>query len=51
MNIAKAKLYEPDLIFGEMERDLLRRKRIRLPYLRNDDPYFTHRELSRILYE
>lgn len=50
INIAKAKLYEPDLIFGEMERDLLRRKRIRLPYLRNDDPYFTHRELSRILY-
>lgn len=51
MSIAKAKLYEPDIVFGETERDLLRRKRIRLPYLRNDDPYFTHRELSRILYE
>jgi len=49
--IAKAALYEPDQIFGEISRDLLRRKKIVLPYLRNDDPYFTHRELQRILYE
>ena len=49
--IAKAALYEPDEIFGEISKDLLRRKKILLPYLRNDDPYFTHRELQRILYE
>lgn len=48
--IAKAALYEPDEIFGEVTRDLLRKKRILLPYLRNDDPYFTYRELERILY-
>jgi predicted amidohydrolase len=49
--IAKAALHKPDGIFGEISRDLLRRKKILLPYLRNDDPYFTHRELQRILYE
>lgn len=48
--IAKAALYKPDEIFGEISRDLLRQKKILLPYLRNDDPYFTHRELQRILY-
>ena len=48
--IVKAALYEPDAIFGEVTRDLLRKKRILLPYLRNDDPCFTHRELERILY-
>jgi predicted amidohydrolase len=48
--MVKAALYEPDEIFGEITRDLLRKKRILLPYLRNDDPYFTHRELERILY-
>ncbi|MBW1800201.1 MAG: nitrilase, partial [Deltaproteobacteria bacterium] len=50
-SIAKARLYEPDHIFAELDRDLIRRKRILLPYLRNDDPFFTHRELQRILYE
>jgi len=49
-HIANAALYETDEIFGEIERDLLRQKKILLPYLRNDDPYFTHRELQRILY-
>lgn len=49
--IAKAALHEPDEIFGDISRDLLRRKKILLPYLRNDDPYFTHRELHRILYQ
>jgi len=49
--IAKAALHEPDEIFGDIQRDLLRRKKILLPYLRNDDPFFTHRELQRILYE
>ena len=49
--IAKAALHEPDEIFGEISKDLLRRKKILLPYLRNDDPYFTHRELQRILYD
>ena len=46
----KAALYEPDEISGEISRNLLRQKKILLPYLRNDDPYFTHRELERILY-
>ena len=49
--IAKAALYDPDDIFVEISRDLLRRKKIALPYLRNDDPYFTHRELGRILHK
>jgi len=48
--VANALLYEPDEISGVIERDLLRRKKILLPYLRNDDPYFTHRELQRVLY-
>ena len=48
--IAKAVLYEEDEIFGQISKDLLRRKKILLPYLRNDDPYFTHRQLQNILY-
>ncbi|MGD8563909.1 MAG: nitrilase-related carbon-nitrogen hydrolase, partial [Desulfarculaceae bacterium] len=48
--IAKAIKHEPDWISADIQRDLLRQKRILLPYLRNDDPYFTHRELTRILY-
>jgi predicted amidohydrolase len=48
--MAKAKLYEVDEISAEISRDVLRKKRIMLPYLRNDDPYFTHRQLERILY-
>jgi len=47
---AKAAMYEEDELIGEISRDLLRRKKIILPYLRADDPYFTHRELDRILY-
>jgi predicted amidohydrolase len=50
-NIATAELYEPDEIFGEIQRDIIRKKRILLPYLRNDDPHFTYRELQRILYD
>jgi len=49
--IAKAALHEPDEIFGEISKDLLRRKKILLPYLRDDDPFFTHRELQRILFK
>jgi predicted amidohydrolase len=49
--IAKAAMHEPDEITADISRDLLRQKRILLPYLRNDDPYFTHRQLDRILYE
>ena len=49
--ITTAVLHKPDEIHGFIERDPLRRKKILLPYLRNDDPYFTHRELQRILYE
>jgi len=49
--IAKAAMHEQDEIVADISRDLLRQKRILLPYLRNDDPYFTHRQLDRILYE
>ncbi len=49
-SIVQAALYEPDFIFADLSRDLLRKKRILLPYLRNDDPYFTRRELQRILF-
>jgi predicted amidohydrolase len=48
--IAKAALHEEDEIFAEISKDLLRRKKILLPYLRDDDPYFTYRELQRILH-
>lgn len=48
--IVTAALFDPDVIFADISRDLIRRKKILLPYLRNDDPYFTHRELGRILY-
>ena len=47
--IAKAALHKEDEIFADISKDLLRRKKILLPYLRNDDPYFTYRELHRIL--
>ena len=43
-------LFDPDTIFADISRDIVRKKRILLPYLRNDDPYVTHRELGRILY-
>ena len=49
--LAQADMYKPDEISGELSRDILRQKKILLPYLRNDDPYFTHRELQRILFD
>ena len=49
--MVKAALYDEDIIFADVSRDLLRKKKILLPYLRNDDPFFTHRELNRILFE
>ena len=49
--IATASLYDTDVIFANISRELLRKKRILLPYLKGDDPYFTHRELTRILFE
>ena len=49
--MVKAALYDEDTIFADVSRDLLRKKKILLPYLRNDDPFFTHRELNRILFE
>jgi len=49
--IAKAVLHKEDEIFAEISKDLLRRKKILLPYLRDDDPYFTYRELQRILHD
>lgn len=48
--IVTAALFDPDVISADISRELIRKKRIALPYLRNDDPYFTHRELGRILY-
>ncbi|MDY6881422.1 MAG: nitrilase-related carbon-nitrogen hydrolase [Desulfatiglans sp.] len=50
-HVANARLYQEDEIFGDIQRDLLRRKKILLPYLRNDDPYFTHRELQSFLFD
>jgi predicted amidohydrolase len=49
--VVKACLHEPDEIYADIDKDMLRKKKILLPYLRNDDPYFTHRELSRILFD
>lgn len=48
--IYSAKKFQEDVVIGEISKDMLRRKKIVLPYLKNDDPYFTHRELERILY-
>ena len=48
--IVKAALYDPDELMVDISRDLIRNKRTALPYLRNDDPYFTYRELGRILF-
>ena len=48
--IVTAALFDADAIEADLSRNLVRKKRIMLPYLRNDDPYFTHRELGRILY-
>lgn len=47
--IAEAAMYVQDSISARISKDLLRKKRILLPYLRNDDPYFTLRELKKIL--
>ena len=47
--VVQAKLHQPDEITGEIDREMLRRKRIVLPYLRNDDPQFTLAELKRVL--
>jgi predicted amidohydrolase len=49
--IVTAALFDPDRIVTTISRDLIRKKRIALPYLRNDDPYFTHRELGRLLFD
>jgi len=49
--IAKAALHKEDKISAEISKDLLRRKKILLPYLRDDDPHFTYRELQRILHD
>ena len=49
--IAKAAHHKEDVIFAEISKDLLRRKKILLPYLRDDDPHFTYRELQRILHD
>jgi len=48
--ISKAALYKTDEIEAHISRELLRQKKILLPYVKNDDPYFTYRELKRILF-
>ncbi|HSL62980.1 MAG TPA: nitrilase-related carbon-nitrogen hydrolase, partial [Desulfotignum sp.] len=48
--IYSAKKYQEEVVMGAISKDMLRRKKIILPYLKNDDPYFTYRELGRILY-
>ncbi len=48
--ISKALLYKTDEIEADISPDLLRQKKILLPYLKNDDPHFTFRELKRILF-
>ncbi len=48
-NLAKAKMYKPDYITATISKELVRKKRILMPYMKNDDPYFTLRELNRIL--
>lgn len=47
--VVRARLHEVDEIGAVIDREMLRQKRIVLPYLRNDDPHFTQRELERIL--
>lgn len=47
--IIKAPLYDEFEITADISREILRKKRILLPYLRNDDPHFTYRELGKIL--
>ena len=48
--ISKAEFYKPDEIEASISCELLRKKKILLPYVKNDDPYFTCRELKRILF-
>jgi len=47
--ISKAALHKTDEIEANISRELLRQKKILLPYVKNDDPHFTSRELTRIL--
>ena len=47
--LAKADMHKPDYIKADISRELVRKKRLLMPYLKNDDPYFTLRELNRIL--
>ena len=48
-SLAKADMYKPDYIEADISRELVRKKRLLMPYLKNDDPHFTLRELNRIL--
>ncbi len=49
--ISKAAHYKTDEIEANISCELLRKKKILLPYVKNDDPYFTCRELKRILFK
>lgn len=48
--IGECPLYEKENMDVVISRDIIRKKKVLLPYLRDDDPYFTHRELTKILY-
>lgn len=49
--IDECPLYEKKNIDVVILSDIIRKKKVLLPYLRDDDPYFTHRELTKILYK
>lgn len=48
--IAEYPYYDEAIEDIAISRDILRKKKVMLPYLRDDDPYFTHRMLTEVLY-
>lgn len=48
--IAECSFDDVEILDVPISRDILRKKKVLLPYLRDDDPYFTHRELTKMLY-
>jgi predicted amidohydrolase len=49
--IAECSFDDIEILDVAISRDILRKKKVLLPYLRDDDPYFTHRELTEMLYK
>lgn len=48
--IAECSFDDEEILDVTISHDILRKKKVLLPYLRDDDPYFTHRELTKMLY-